>query len=204
MATNHSTQGEWSDRPTPDSSIFSGEIASIEAMVELANRTDTDPWFTMPHMATDEYVTNFANYVKDNLDPELKVYVEYSNEVWNNDFAQGWWIENQGIEEFAESTVGDFGKRMDWFGKRTTEITQMWDEVYGEDKERVVGVLGAQAANNWTVQKTLKLIPGRTSLYPMKNMVSMRSRSRPILVAILASQNTKPKLKAGLMMNRKM
>ncbi|MCC0178518.1 cadherin-like domain-containing protein [Waterburya agarophytonicola K14] len=155
MATNHSTQGEWSDRPTPDSSIFSGEIASIEAMVELANRTDTDPWFTMPHMATDEYVTNFAQYVKDNLDPELKVYVEYSNEVWNNDFAQGWWIENQGKEEFVDSTIGDFGKRMDWFGKRTTEITQMWDEVYGEDKERVIGVIGAQAANNWTARRPL-------------------------------------------------
>ena len=155
MATNHSTQGEWSERPTPDSSIFSGAIASVESMVELANRTDTDPWFTMPHMATDEYITNFASYVKDNLDPELKVYVEYSNEVWNNDFAQGWWIENQGIEEFAESTVGDFGKRMDWFGKRTTEITQIWDEVYGEEKEKVVGVLGAQAANNWTARRPL-------------------------------------------------
>ena len=155
MATNHSTQGEWSDRPTPNSSIFSGEIASIESMVEFANRTDTDPWFTMPHQATDEYITNFAQYVKDNLDPELKVYVEYSNEVWNNDFAQGWWIEERGKEEFADSTVGDFGKRMDWFGKRTTEITQIWDEVYAEDKERVVGVLGAQAANSWIAKRPL-------------------------------------------------
>ena len=158
MATNHSTQGEWSDRPTPDSSIFSGKIASVESMVELANRTDTDPWFTMPHRATDEYITNFAQYVKDNLDPELQVYVEYSNEVWNNDFAQGWWIEERGKEEFAESTVGDFGKRMDWFGKRTTEITQIWDEVFAEDKERVVGVLGAQAANTWTARRPLDYV----------------------------------------------
>ena len=109
----------------------------------------------MPHRATDEYINNFAQYVKDNLDPELKVYVEYSNEVWNNDFAQGWWIENQGKEEFANSTVGDFGKRMDWFGKRTTEITQIWDDVFETDKERVVGVLGAQAANNWTARRPL-------------------------------------------------
>jgi|GEM_PF-527121 len=155
MATNNSTQGVWENRPTPDSSIFSGEIASVEAMVELANRTDSDPWFTMPHLATDEYITNFANYVKDNLDPELKVYVEYSNEVWNRDFAQGWWVENQGIEEFTGSNAGDYAKRLDWFGKRTTEITRMWDKVYGEDKERVIGVLGAQAANSWTVRRPL-------------------------------------------------
>ena len=156
MATNHSQQGEWNNRPTPSNSLFSGEIADLESMVELSNRTDTDPWFTMPHMATDEYVTNFARYVKDNLDPELDVHVEYSNEVWNNDFAQGWWIEERGKEEFADSTVGDFGKRMDWFGKRTTEITQMWDEVFDTDKERVIGVLGAQAANSWTAKRPLQ------------------------------------------------
>jgi hypothetical protein len=158
MATNNSQQGAWSDRPTAESNIFSGEIASVESMVELANRTDTDPWFTMPHMATDEYVTNFAQYVKDHLDPGLKIYVEYSNEVWNTDFAQGWWIESQGKEKFVNSNVGDFGRRMDWFGERTTEITQIWDQVFDTDKERVIGVLGAQAANSWTAKRPLQFV----------------------------------------------
>ena len=155
MATNHSLQGEWENRPTPESSVFSGEIASLESMVELANRTDTDPWFTIPHMATDEYVVNFAEYVKDNLDPELKIYVEYSNEVWNRDFDQGWWVEERGIEEFADSTAGDFAKRMDWYSQRTTEITQFWDEVFDTDKERVIGVMAGQAANAWTARRPL-------------------------------------------------
>ena len=156
MATNNSNQGEWSQRPVPDSSIFSGEIASLEIMVELANRTDTDPWFTLPHMATDEYVTNFAQYVKDNLDPDLQVYVEYSNEVWNNQFAQGWWVEEQGKKEWFDSAHSNYTKRIDWFGKRTTEITQIWDEVFDTDKDRVIGVLGAQAANSWTGTRALK------------------------------------------------
>ena len=158
MATNHSLQGEWSNRPTPGNSFFAGEIASLESMVELANRTDTDPWFTLPHMATDEYVINFAEYVKNNLDPELQVYLEYSNEVWNRDFDQGWWVEERGIEEFADLKAGDFAKRIDWYGKRTTEITQMWDEVFAEDKERVIGVLGGQAANSWTARRALQYI----------------------------------------------
>ena len=155
MATNNSQQGEWSNRPTPESSVFSGEIASVESMVELANRTDTDPWFTIPHQATDEYITNFAEYVKNNLDPELQVYVEYSNEVWNRDFDQGWWVENRGIEEFANSNVGDFGKRIDWYSKRTVEIAQMWDKVFDEDKARVIGVMSGQAANSWTAKRAL-------------------------------------------------
>ena len=155
MATNNSQQKEWSDRPTFQNSLFFGEIASVEAMVELANSTNTDPWFTLPHMATDEYVTNFAKYVKDNLDPELQVYLEYSNEVWG-DFAQGWWVEQQGIQEFADSSEGNFAKRLDWYSQRTTEITQIWDEVFATDKERVIGVMGAQAANLWTGEKSLE------------------------------------------------
>ena len=155
MATNNSTQGEWNNRPTPESSVFSGEIASLESMVELANRTHTDPWFTIPHQATDEYVTNFAEYVRDNLDPELQVYVEYSNEVWNRDFDQGWWVEDRGIEEFADSNVGDFGKRIDWYSKRTTEITGIWDEVFDTEKEKVIGVMSGQAANSWTARRAL-------------------------------------------------
>ena len=156
MATNNSTQGEWGNRPTPESSVFSGEIASVESMVELANRTNTDPWFTIPHMATDEYITNFAEYVRDNLDPELQIYIEYSNEVWNRDFDQGWWVEEKGIEEFADSNVGDFGKRIDWYSKRTVEITQIWDEVFDTDKARVIGVVGGQAANSWTAKRALE------------------------------------------------
>ena len=156
MATNNSNQGEWDNRPTPDSSVFSGEIASLESMVELANRTDTDPWFTIPHKATDEYITNFAEYVRDNLDPELQIYVEYSNEVWNRDFDQGWWVEDRGVEEFVDSTIGNYGKRIDWYSKRTVEITGIWDEVFAEDKERVVGVMSGQAANSWTAKRALQ------------------------------------------------
>ncbi len=163
MATNNSNQGEWSDkpdgmasqRPTPNNSLFFGEIASVESMVELANTSNTDPWFTLPHKATDEYVTNFAQYVKDNLNPELQVYVEYSNEVWG-DFAQGWWVEQQGKQEFTDSSAGNFAKRIDWYSKRTTEITQIWDRVFAEDRERVIGVMGAQAANLWTGEQSLQ------------------------------------------------
>ena len=154
MATNNSQQGEWNQRPTPENSLFFAGIAALEDMVELANRTNTNPWFNMPHEATDEYVINFARYVKDNLNPELKVYVEYSNEVWGG-LAQGWWVEQQGKQEFADSEVGNFAKRIDWYSQRTTEITQIWDEVYGEEKDRVIGIMGAQAANLWTGRRSL-------------------------------------------------
>ena len=63
-----------------------------EYMIALANTTNTDMWITVPGTATDDYVTQLAHLIKHGdtvdgvtyagLNPNLKVYVEYSNEVW--------------------------------------------------------------------------------------------------------------------------
>lgn len=53
----------------------------MEAMLDLANRLDADPWFCIPHLADDDFVRRFAELVKQRLEPERSVYVEYSNEV---------------------------------------------------------------------------------------------------------------------------
>jgi hypothetical protein len=96
MGTNGSEQKEWSNRPKPDSVSYAyrGNVP-IEVMVNLANKVQEEPWFNMPHQATDEYMTNFAKMVKDSLDPKLKVYVEYSNEVWNWSFPQSHYAWNK-------------------------------------------------------------------------------------------------------------
>jgi hypothetical protein len=147
MATNGSTQSQWSDRPTVQDARYSIKGVPVELMVELINRTNTDPWFTMPHMATDEYVRNFAQYVKDHLEPGRKVYVEYSNEVWNAKFPQNRWALQQGKAQLSGDRGSDYTKGMVWYGKRATEITQIWERVFGENKDRIIGVIAGQAAN---------------------------------------------------------
>ena len=57
-------------------------------MVDLCNRLKINPWLCVPHLASDDYVRRFAEIVKRDWDPPLKVYVEYSNEVWNGIFEQ--------------------------------------------------------------------------------------------------------------------
>lgn len=148
MGTNHSNQKEWENRPTLNDQTYSRKGSPLEIMVELANKQDANPWFTIPHQATDEYITNFATYVKENLDPELKIYVEYTNEAWNWQFKQTGWIDQQAKAEGMESNI-------DWFSRRTTQITQIWDQVFNEDKDRVIGVMGAQAGNTGTANRAL-------------------------------------------------
>ncbi|MGB3669241.1 MAG: hypothetical protein WA984_03960 [Phormidesmis sp.] len=141
MQTNGSTQKEWRDRPQlADSAYATEDGVPLEVMIELANQTGIDPWFNMPHMATDDYVRNFAKMVRENLDPELKVYIEYSNEVW------GAWEEayeyatQQGTDRFGSSSQNP---RIDFHAQRTSEIGRIWDQEFGSQKDRTIGVLGA-------------------------------------------------------------
>ncbi len=151
METNHSEQKEWADRPKLGDARYSEVGAPVEIMVELANQTDTNPWFTMPHQATDDYVTNFATYVRDNLEPELEVYIEYSNEVWNPQFEQSKWAGQQAQNQWSNSNLN----YLDWYSQRTTEVVKIWDRVFAQDSERVIGVMSAQSANSSTGQQVL-------------------------------------------------
>jgi hypothetical protein len=157
MRINNSTQMEWSDRPTVSNANYStSKGAPIEVVVNLANQTGSAPWFCMPHMATDEYITRFAEYVKQNLNPDVKIYVEYSNEVWNPDFDQYDWALEQAKQQFPDVINSDFNLRLDYYSKRSTEVMQIWDNVFGNDKERVIGVIGPQAAVRLTAERILQ------------------------------------------------
>lgn len=158
MKTNKSEQQEWNDRPKVNDVNYFSKGVPVEVMVELANQTGINPWFTLPHKANDNYVRNFAKYVKENLNPNLKVYVEFSNEVWNKQFPQAGYAQDQGKQEFADLKLGDDIKHFYWYGKRSMEIAQIWDEVFGVEKERVIGVLATKAANIDAGKKSLEYI----------------------------------------------
>jgi hypothetical protein len=165
MATNNSPQRDWSDRPTLEkASWVDKKGAPVEILVELANTTQANPWFTLPHQATDDYVRNFAQYVRDNLDPGLTVYVEYSNEVWNGLFEQNRWVKEQALLEWTDPGVSDADKITDWYSRRTTQITQIWDEVFSADKDRVIGVMAGQSANVQRLNRALSYAWAETPL----------------------------------------
>jgi hypothetical protein len=169
MQTNGSKQVNWSDRPTLDSASWSWdkEGAPVELMVALANETGTSPWFNMPHQATDDYIAKFAAYVRDNLDPNLKVYVEYSNEVWNGQFPQFQYAQNKSNELFGSNPVGG-GGWMQWYGVRTSQMSQIWDQAWGNQSSRVVTVASTQAAFRGLEQYILET-PAWVAQNPQQN-----------------------------------
>lgn len=150
--TNNSTVLHWNDRPTPDdatNAIHHG--TPLETMIDLCNRQHANPWFCMPHQADDDYVQQFATMVKNNLDPTLKVYIEYSNEVWNSGFTQ----HTYAMQKADELNLGEQTRLWEgaciYYAQRSVQIFKIWEQVFG-GKDRLVRVLAWQAAadaNYW-------------------------------------------------------
>lgn len=170
MGTNVSKQVSWSDRPQVEDAFYSHYLRGVpvEVMVDLANEVGADPWFNMPHMADDDYMRRFATYVRDNLKPDLKAYVEYSNEVWNWQFPQATWAMEQANARW--NMEGGDGW-VQFAGMRAAQMAGIWADVFGDQADaRLVRVIATQTgwlgledgllgAPNWVAEDPAQLPP---------------------------------------------
>jgi hypothetical protein len=154
MNTNNNPVTRWSQR-TPMSystwTIASG--APVEVMIALANLVGAHPWFNIPHQADDAYAQNFAQLVATQLNPNLSVYVEYSNEVWNSMFGQWKYANDQGAAQVPPIDG------LQYHALRSRNLAGIFKSALGA--QRIVGVLGAQAANPWTATHALDFLKTR-------------------------------------------
>lgn len=97
--------GRWGAPPDAFARRFGGGVA-LELVIQLANLTGTDPWVTVPHRATPAYMTAMAQLFKAKLHPARKVYLEYSNELWNFGFQQAGWMLNSKVAADAVIAAG--------------------------------------------------------------------------------------------------
>lgn len=136
--------GTWADRAQPtDAGWGSGKGAPLEAIVSLCNAVSADCWINVPHTADDDYITQMATLVHQQLGSTQKVYVEFSNEVWNGRYPQHQYATQQGAALWRGAS--QFQANRDWYGMRTAQMCDIWAKVWGADDSRVHCVLGAQA-----------------------------------------------------------
>ncbi len=154
----------WSERPTLTKATWGSEYdalrgAPLEVMVALANKLHADAWFSMPHEASDHYIRQFANYVRDHLRPELKTYVEYSNEVWNTQFTQAHYVRNQGQQLSLDIDRDRAGQK--FYSQRSVEIFDIWEQSF-KGVQRLVRVM-----SGWTSKgkMTQRLLTHRNAYY---------------------------------------
>lgn len=146
MHTNGSEIAHWSDRPELRHATFSKRGVALEWMIDACNRVGVDPWFCMPHLADDDFVRHFAEMVRERLDPNRKIYIEYSNEVWNGQFPQSRYAGQQGVKLGLGPADKPWEAGWHFTATRSMEIFRVWEEVFG-GHDRFIRVLPSQSGN---------------------------------------------------------
>lgn len=181
--TNWNPIQTWSQRPKPtwlsygleNKQLSTRDLgASWEEVVQLANEIDRDIWINVPLHADDDYVVKLAQllaYGSDGSTPYTevqgsptypaleagrKIYVEYSNEIWNTGFTQ--WADNVTLTNAVVATyeggVGpltfdgeSWGADLRRQALRTVEISNIFRAIFGNDAmiTRVRPILAGQA-----------------------------------------------------------
>jgi hypothetical protein len=140
---------DWDKRPKVTDPTWGGKEgmrgAPIEIMVALANKLNADPWFSIPHKANNNYVRQQARYIKNNLKPGLKAYVEYTNEAWNSIFTQAHYVKDMGERMQLDLDRDKGGYK--YFSLRSVQIFDMWEKEFG-NTDRIVRVMGSWVG--WT------------------------------------------------------
>ncbi|MCB1396223.1 MAG: hypothetical protein KDJ98_09710 [Rhodobacteraceae bacterium] len=137
MLTNNSEVSHWEDRAQVSDYSWARRGVPLEIMLQLANETGAEPWFTLPHLADDDYVRAFAEMVHTGLRRDLRAWFEFSNEVWNWSFAQADWAEQN-----ARSRWNRDWAWVQFAAVRAAEVMRVIDTVYAGDEDRRVRVLG--------------------------------------------------------------
>ena len=179
LATNGNLQKEWSDRPLASWASQQRYVGSNgygwqgiggpwEHVVLLANEAGIDPWINIPGSASDDYVRKVAllfrygsdgvnpytspqaNPVYPPLDSSRRLYIEYSNEVWNGSFSVQYQYNLQQAQAEVQAggsplafdgVVDSGGYTYAWrrVAKRGVEISNIFRGVFGDDQMPLTG-----------------------------------------------------------------
>lgn len=147
--TNGSEQAQWTNRTQPayysQAESPRGGLA-YEYIIQLANQLNINIWLCIPHQADDDYIAEMAAMFRDQLDPGITVYIEYSNEVWNWIFPQAHWVNDNGPQNIS------YPRR---YVERATHAFDIWMSVWGPESTRLRRVLGTQVGYDWITEEIL-------------------------------------------------
>lgn len=151
---------KWEDRVIP--AMPQGKLgSSLEYAVQICNTINRSLWYNLGHVATDDFITNAATYIKDNLNSSLSVVVEWSNEFWNPAFYQRYYAYLGAAE--ASVSAQYYGGLTTGPGGGSTGNDQRAANRYGADKSKAAGVIFSSVFGAAAPTRILTVVGGQSS-----------------------------------------
>lgn len=153
---SNNPQAVWSTRK--QKTAAQNEPVAFEWQIDLCNRTKKDYWLNVPHEASAAYWTQLAQLVESQLDPSLRVYLEWSNEVWNGSFPQNAYAMTQG------QALGLAGSdpSASYYVYQAVRMYEAFEAIFGQGSPRLVKVLSGQSAYNGPCMNDIKALSNAT------------------------------------------
>jgi len=151
MRTNASKVKNWADRPTTATFSYTHDAGvPYEYYIALANLLHRDVWINIPAEATNDYITQLAQLFKAGLDPALKVYIEYSNEVWAGG-VQGNYVSGLASGDSELTASDSFGRTAQEAAKQLIRAADIFRTQFGATASQIRPEFGGFIANDyWT------------------------------------------------------
>jgi hypothetical protein len=153
--------------PALDDGVSPGDRetgVAYEHMVALCNATGKNLWINVPHLASADFMTRLAKLIRfgsDGVNPYdapnanpvfpplnagLKVFVEYSNEIWSSGFSfpQGNWAEGEALDAGLGGGLEGKGR---FNGRKFCDTWSAFQAVFG-GTTRLVRVAATFTAND--------------------------------------------------------
>jgi hypothetical protein len=137
---------DWSQRTLvtdPRWSVAEGVPWEVHAW--LANKLQCNLWVCIPFQddvpLQEAYVMGMAQLLMDELDPNLEIYVEYSNEMWNSNFTTKQYLEQE--------HPGDGDAQRQLAADLAEEAFRDWASVWNDCRVNFVA-MGLTGDDRWT------------------------------------------------------
>lgn len=155
-----SSEQHWAERRQPthytqfnaEWNTYSSKSVAYEYVIRLCNVLNRDMWLNIPYAADSNYIYQLSKLVKDNLNPKLKIYLEYGNEVWNSDVAFS--EQYNFVKNNAPSNLQDHQYRYAYFSKKMFDAFAAYTPAVASAK--VTRVLSGQQANKTVLERSIK------------------------------------------------
>lgn len=150
--TNNQDASRWNERTRMDDYTYTQKTGvPYEWWIEACNTLKKDAWICIPHRADDAFIDSLAILFRDRLDPDLKLYVEYTNEYWNWIFSQAHYV-NDSLDQ-----------SLPWPERYAPRLAQVMgrfsSHFQGSDTDRIIRVFATQHAwwdLGWRVMNQLE------------------------------------------------